>query len=287
MSPLLRMLRPVQWTKNAVVLAGVVFSGEADQPAQVARAILAVLAFCAISSAMYIVNDWHDRDRDRLHPIKKMRPIASGVVSKEIAASAVAGLVATGLALSVSLSWAFTACIVTYAALTTSYTYVFKNHAGVDVMAIAAGFLLRAMGGALVVSVPLSPWLFLCTFLLALFLGFGKRRNELLLFKGSAGEHRGALNGYSRRQLDWAVSLTAVASVIAYLMYSLATDSARVDNALVLTVPFVALAIGRYTILVFRRGLGGAPEVLLVRDRLLQMFILAWGVSTLVVLNLP
>ncbi|CAA9341989.1 MAG: hypothetical protein AVDCRST_MAG93-6698, partial [uncultured Chloroflexia bacterium] len=109
---------------------------------------------------------------------------------------------------------------------------------------------------------------------------------ELLLFNGTAAEHRDALQGYTRRQLDWAVSLTAMASVVAYLMYSLATNSARTDNALVATVPFVALAIGRYMVLVFKRGLGGAPEVLLVKDRLLQMLIAAWGVSTLVVLNL-
>lgn len=287
MSTLLRLLRPVQWTKNAVVLAGVVFSGEADQPAQLGRALLAVLAFCAVSSAMYIVNDWHDRDRDRLHPVKRRRPIASGAVSKELAIAAAAVLIALGIAISISLSWSFAACIAAYAALTTSYTYVLKNHAGIDVAAIALGFLLRAMGGALAVDVPMSPWLFLCTFLLALFLGFGKRRNELLLFDGSAAQHRNALHGYSRRQLDWAVSITAIASVIAYLMYTLATNSARTDNALVITVPFVALAIRRYTTLVFQRGLGGAPEVLLVRDSLLQMFILLWGASTLIILNLP
>ena len=285
--PLLRMLRPVQWSKNAVVLAGVIFSGEADQPTQLVRALLAVLAFCAISSAMYIVNDWHDRERDRLHPVKRMRPIASGAVGGETASAMAAVLIGVGIAIAVGLSWSFTTCIVSYAVLTTLYTYVLKNHAGIDVLAIASGFLLRAMGGALAVDVPLSPWLFLCTFLLALFLGFGKRRNELLLFSGTAAEHRDALQGYTRRQLDWAVSLTAMTSVVAYLMYSLATNSARTDNALVATVPFVALAIGRYMVLVFKRGLGGAPEVLLVKDRLLQLMIAAWGVSTLVVLNLP
>ena len=286
-SPFLRMLRPVQWTKNAVVLAGVIFSGEADEPAQLVRAILAVLAFCAVSSAMYIVNDWHDRDRDRLHPVKRRRPIASGAIGGNVARAAAAMLFVLGIAISIDLSWSFTVCIVGYAVLTTTYTYVLKNYAGMDVLSIASGFLLRALGGALAVEVPLSPWLFLCTFLLALFLGFGKRRNELLLFNGTAGEHRNALQGYTRRQLDWAVSLTAVASVVSYLMYSLATNSARTDNALLATVPFVALAISRYMILVFKLGLGGAPEVLLVRDRLLQIFIVGWGASTLIVLNLP
>lgn len=281
------MLRPVQWTKNAVVLAGVVFSGEADQPEQVARALLAVVAFCAASSAMYIVNDWHDRARDRLHPLKKHRPIASGAIGGRVAVLTATALFAITIAISAGLSWSFTACIVAYLALTTLYTYVLKNHAGLDVVAIASGFLLRAMGGALAVDVPMSIWLFLCTFLLALFLGFGKRRHELLLFNGNGGQHRDALSGYSRRQLDWAVRLTAGSSVTAYFIYSLVTNSARHDNALVVTVPLVALAIGRYLVLVFRCGLGGAPEMLLLRDRLLQASILAWGATTLVVLNLP
>lgn len=281
------MLRPVQWTKNAVVLAGVIFSGEADEPAQLARALLAVLAFCFTSSAMYIVNDWHDRDRDRLHPLKKKRPIASGATTAKAAGVTAAVLVTVAISISIALAWPFAACVVAYVVLATSYTYLLKNYAGIDVVAIASGFLLRAMGGALAVDVPMSPWLFLCTFLLALFLGFGKRRNEFLLFNGAAGEHRDALNGYSRRQLDWAVRLTAIASVVAYLVYSLVTNSASTDNALVVTVPFVAMAIGRYMFLVFQRGLGGAPEMLLVRDRLLQLFILAWGALTLIVLNLP
>jgi 4-hydroxybenzoate polyprenyltransferase len=287
MVPVLRMLRPVQWSKNAVVLAGVIFSGEADQPSQLARAFLAVVAFCAASSAMYIVNDWHDRARDRLHPVKRQRPIASGAIGRRAAGATATALFALALTISVGLSWSFTACIVAYLALTTSYTYSLKNYAGIDVVAIASGFLLRAMGGALAVNVPMSPWLFLCTFLLALFLGFGKRRHELLLFNGAGGLHRDALSGYSRRQLDWAVVLTAIASVIAYSIYTLVTNSAPTDNALVLTVPFVALAIGRYLVLVFRCGLGGAPEMLLLKDRPLKVSILAWGVATLIVLNLP
>lgn len=286
LSTWVRLLRPLHWTKNAVVLAGVVFSGEADDPTQVLRALLAVVAFCAASSAVYIINDWHDRAPDRIHPLKRKRPIASGAVGAAGASVAALVLVALATVIAVALSWPFAASIIAYLALMTCYTYWFKSYAGIDVIVIAGGFLLRAMGGALAVHVPISPWLFLCTFLLALFLGFAKRRNELLVLHAAAAHHRVALRGYSATLLDWAVSLSAVASVGAYLVYSLATNSSRTDDALVSTVPFVALAIGRYAFLVFRRGLGGAPELLLVRDRLLQLSIAAWGITTLVVLNL-
>lgn len=280
------MLRPVQWSKNAVVLAGVVFSGEADEPAQLVRALLAVIAFCAASSTVYIVNDWHDRESDRIHPVKKIRPIAAGAVGVEGVILSTIALSMVTIAISVTLSWAFTGSILAYLGLMAGYTFWFRNHAFLDVFAIALGFLLRALAGALAVHVPMSPWLFLCTLLLALFLGFGKRRNELLVLRAAAAEHRRALREYTRKQLDWAVSLTAMASVAVYVMYTIVTNTARTDNALLLTAPFVALAIGRYAFLVFHLGLGGAPEVILVKDRLLQVSIIAWGATTLLVLNL-
>lgn len=280
------MLRPVQWSKNAVVLAGVVFSGEADEPTQLVRVLLAVIAFCAASSTVYIVNDWHDREPDRVHPVKKFRPIAAGAVGVEGVILSTIVLSMVTVAISVTLSWAFTGSILAYLGLMAGYTFRFRNHAFLDVFAIALGFLLRAMAGALAVHVPMSPWLFLCTLLLALFLGFGKRRNELLVLRAAASEHRRALREYTRKQLDWAVSVTAVASVAVYLVYTIVTNSASTDNALLLTVPFVAIAIGRYAFLVFHHGLGGAPEVILVEDRLLQASIIAWGATTLVVLNL-
>jgi len=276
----------VQWTKNAVLLAGVVFSGEADEPAQVVRALCGVVAFCAASSAVYIANDWHDRGGDRIHPLKRMRPIASGSIGARGAFVSASALCLLALGLAFVLSWPFAASIVAYLVLMTGYTFWLRNVAGIDVIVIGIGFLLRALAGALAVHVPISPWLFLCTFLLALFLGFGKRRNELLMLHGAAGDHRLALRGYSRRQLDWAVALSAIASVAAYFVYSLVTNSARSDNGLLVTVPFVALAIGRYTFLVFRRGQGGAPELLLIRDRLLQVCIGAWGATTLLVINI-
>lgn len=280
------MLRPVQWSKNAVVLAGVVFSGEADEPAQLVRALLAVIAFCAASSTVYIVNDWHDRESDRIHPVKKVRPIAAGAVGVEGVILSTIALSMVTVAISVTLSWAFTGSILAYLGLMAGYTFWFRNHAFLDVFAIALGFLLRALAGALAVHVPMSPWLFLCTLLLALFLGFGKRRNELLVLRAAAAEHRRALREYTRKQLDWAVSLTAMASVAVYVVYTIVTNTARTDNALLLTAPFVALAIGRYAFLVFHLGLGGAPEVILVKDRLLQVSIIAWGATTLLVLNL-
>jgi 4-hydroxybenzoate polyprenyltransferase len=262
--PYVRLLRPHHWTKNAVVLAGVVFSGRAGDPTYLIKAVLALVAFCLCSSAVYVLNDWHDRAEDRLHPTKRRRPIASGQVSTPLGFS-IRPLVAGVLA--------------AYLGLMVLYTLFLRRLPIFDILAIAIGFVLRAVAGAATVSVPLSLWLFVCTMLLALLLGLGKRRHELRMLHGETSHHRPSLVGYRQLQLDKVMIAVTVLTFSAYLAYTLAVPSYGRSLPMALTVPFVALALARYLYLVFRRNLGGSPEWLLVRDRPLFGSIVAWALA--------
>lgn len=283
-SAYLRLMRPHQWSKNAVVLAGVVFSGQAGDPAQLGRAIVAVLAFCLASSAVYAFNDWHDRAEDRLHPVKYRRPIASGDIAPLAALTFGGMLAAAACGVGFLVSPALAGILALYAALMVAYTLRFRRLAVLDVLTIAMGFVLRAVAGAVAVAVPLSVWLFICTLLLALMLGLGKRRHELRMLGGDTARHRPSLEGYARFDLDRVIVAVAVLTAGAYALYALAVPSYGRDLAMIVTVPFVVLAIGRYLTLVFRHGLGGAPELLLVHDRMLFLSILAWSVAAGIVL---
>jgi len=277
-------MRPYQWTKNAVVLAGVVFSGQAGEGAQLARALIATFAFCLISSAVYAFNDWHDRAEDRLHPVKFKRPVASGEVSpaKALLFGGVLLGAAAGTALAISVSLA--GIVMVYALLMGAYTVWFRRIAVLDVLTIAFGFVLRALAGAVAVAVPLSAWLFVCTLLLALMLGLGKRRHEIRMLGGSTTRRRPSLPGYARIDLDRLILVIAALTAGAYTLYALAVPTYGRGLAMFVTVPFVLLAIARYLHLVFRLNLGGAPEVLLVQDRVLFLSIVAWSVTTAAVL---
>jgi len=280
----IHLMRPHQWSKNAVVLAGVVFSGQAGEAGQLSRALVAVLAFCVASSAIYAFNDWHDRAEDRLHPIKYQRPVASGAIAPPIALAFGGALLTAACLIALSISADLAAIILAYALLMLAYTLWFRRIAIVDVLTIAIGFVLRALAGAVAVSVPLSVWLFVCTLLLALMLGLGKRRNELRMLEGRTERRRPSLAGYARFDLDRLMLATAILTAGAYALYALAVPTYGRDLAMFVTVPFVVLAIGRYLFLVFRHNLGGAPEMLLVRDRPLFLSIVAWSVVTAIVL---
>ncbi len=279
-----RLMRPHQWSKNAVVLAGVVFSGQAAEPAQLLRALVATFAFCIASSAIYAFNDWHDRAEDRLHPIKYMRPVASGAIAPPIALGFGGMLLVAACSIALLISPGLVAVIIIYAVLMLAYTLWFRRIAILDVLAIALGFVLRAIAGAGAVSVPLSAWLFVCTLLLALTLGLGKRRHELRMLGGQTERRRPSLAGYARFDLDRLILVIAILTAGAYALYALAVPTYGRDLAMFVTVPFVVIAIGRYLFLVFRRNLGGAPEALLVHDRPLFLSIVAWSVATAIVL---
>lgn len=282
-SSLVRLARPHQWIKNAVVLAGLVFAQATDQPQSVAAALVAVVAFILASGATYVFNDLHDAAADRRHPTKRARPIASGRISSATAVWYGVSLLIASLLVSTAVSWVFTGTIVTYLIVTGLYTLVLKQLPILDVVVIALGFVLRAAGGAVAVSVPISPWLLLCAFLLSLFLGFGKRRAEFMLLEHAIAEHRPSLNGYTLALLDQLVRISAVSALVAYAVYTVDVPAVPGSAIMVVTVPLVAFAIFRYLYLIYGRNLGGSPESLLYRDRWLLGSLIAWAAVVVLV----
>lgn len=273
---LVRGLRPAQWIKNGLVFAGLVFGGKLFDPGAVASAILAAIWFCLLSSGFYLINDVRDRHVDRLHPVKRFRPVAAGMVSPVTAARLGVVLITIALACSALLGAPFLLVMLAYAILMTAYNLGLKQIVILDVFAIASGFVLRAVGGAVAVGVAISPWLLICTLLLALLLGFGKRRHELLLLE-RAGRHRANLETYTEAMLDQAVAVTATGSLLAYAMYTFDSDSVAFDHRMMLTIPIVAYGIFRYLYLLYGRGQGGAPESLLLSDRPLLGAVATWS----------
>ncbi len=271
-------MRPRQWTKNALLLAPLVFARRATDPASVRLALAGAAAFCLLAGATYVANDLADRDRDRLHPLKRQRPIAAGEVSFAWAASAAAVLGAAGLALSFALGLPFLACAAGYLVLQIFYSAFLKRVAIVDVFAVAAGFVLRVVAGGEAVAVPISNWLYLCTLLLALFLALEKRRAEVVLLAGEAARHRDILGCYDLDLLDQLVAVSSGASVLAYSLYTLAPDTVAKfgTDRLKFTIPFVLFGIFRYLYLVHRRGEGGEPERVLLRDLPTQLNLLGY-----------
>jgi 4-hydroxybenzoate polyprenyltransferase len=278
-STVVRAMRPAQWLKNGVVFAGLVFGGKLLQPAAVASAALAALTFCLLSGGFYLINDVRDRDADRLHPVKRLRPVPAGELNPLTAAFVGAILVALSIAGSALLSWGLMLVFLAYASLMAAYNLGLKEVVILDVFAIAAGFVLRAVGGAIAVDVWISPWLLVCTVLLALLIGFGKRRYELAALDNAAG-HRRNLTLYNRPMLDQAVAVTAAGTLIAYAVYTFDSESAQFHHRVMLTVPIVAYGIFRYLYLLYLGGQGGAPETMLLTDRPLLASVAAWAVAS-------
>lgn len=276
-------LRPLQWTKNAVVLGALVFADRLFDPAALATAVLAMVAFCGLSSGVYLVNDVRDREQDRLHPDKQRRPIASGTLPVTVASAAAAVLLVASLGLAAVVDGAFFGVAAAYVALMIAYTLALKRLVIVDVLAIATGFVLRAVGGAVAIGVTFSPWLLACTMLLALFLGFGKRRAELAHVPDAVA-HRENLETYTLPLLDQLTAATAAATVACYTLYTVEARAATGEGAMLLTAPLVVYAVFRYLFLMHRRGGGGRPEAALVGDRPLLLAIAAWGVICVLVL---
>lgn len=281
---LIRALRPLQWTKNGLVFAAVVFGHMVTDRPPLLRSIAAALIFCAVSSGIYLINDVRDVEQDRVHPKKRRRPVAAGEVSPERAVALAVVLLVGGFAAAMALRPAFGAVIAGYATLMVAYSYGLKRLVIIDVFAIAAGFVLRAAGGAVAVELPISPWLYVCTMLLALFLGFGKRRHELATLQESAAQHRANLDSYSIPLLDQIIAVVSSATVMTYSLYTFDAPAVPRDHSLMLTIPFVAYAIFRYLFLIYRREQGGSPELLLVTDRPLLACIIGWALASLAIL---
>ena len=278
-------LRPRQWVKNLFLFAGLVFGQKLFTPA-VWTAGAAFLIFCALSGAVYLLNDVADRERDRLHPDKRHRPVAAGRVSVAAAVAAAIVLIVAGLAAGLGLSRGFALAALGYVALLTAYSAWLKHLAIVDVLVVAIGFVLRAVAGALAVQVAISGWLLICTFLLALFLALGKRRHEVLSLESAAPQHRAILAEYSAGLLDQMIAVVTASAVTAYALYTMSPETvAKFHTALLpATLPFVLYGIFRYLYLLYQRHLGGNPSDAVLRDRALLLNTLLWMGSVLLII---
>lgn len=282
-------LRPEQWTKNLIVFAGALFGGRLLDPSALALAVAVFLIFCGLSGAVYLFNDLADREVDQRHPLKRSRPIASGELGSTtaMAAGAVLAVAAAGAAFWIAPLLGLVATV--YLALLLAYSFALKHLVIVDALTIAAGFVLRAVAGAVAVAVPISQWLLVCTTLLALFLALSKRRQELTLLAEGATEHRRILNEYSPYLLDQMIAVVTASTLIAYAVYATSPDTAQRlgTSRLGLTIPFVLYGIFRYLYLVHQKRGGGSPAALLLTDGPLLACVALWAAAVAVILYSP
>jgi len=278
----IRAVRPKEWLKNVFLFPALVFSQLYTDPGMVARSLAGFALFCALSSTGYLFNDLRDVEADRHHPTKRHRPIASGALPVPAAVGIMCVLALGGLSFGFVLSPPFGFTALAYLALTLSYTVIFKHLVLLDVMFIAAGFLVRAVAGAAVLEVPISPWFLVCASFLALFLGFSKRLSEIRLLEAGACKHRKNLKEYSAELLTQIINIVTACTVISYAMYTF--ESGRTPW-LMGTIPFVIYGIFRYMYLVERHQGGGAPAETLLRDRPLQVTCLLYGASVVAALQ--
>jgi 4-hydroxybenzoate polyprenyltransferase len=279
-------LRPDQWHKNLIVFAALIFAVKLLDPAALARATAAFLIFCAVSGAVYVMNDVADRDQDRQHPLKRLRPVASGAVAPGTALTFAAVLGAAAVAAAFWLRPAFGVAAAAYLALFVVYTSSLKHIVVLDVMAIAIGFVLRAVAGGLVIDVHISNWLLVCTMLGALFLGLAKRRHEMTLLAAGAGGHRKILEEYDTYLLDQMIGVVAAATMVAYIIYCASPETHAYFGTewMVLTTPFPIYGLFRYLYLVHRKAGGGNPSDLLLSDRPLLACVLLWGLTSVLII---
>ena len=281
---LIRSVRPRQWTKSLAVFLPLFFSvNEAwtlDDPQTAfelgARAIGAAIVFCLISGAIYLINDLADRDRDRTHPTKRNRPIASGVISPRLAAAAAIVLALIGLASAFALEPQLGIVVVIYILVQAAYSARLKNVALLDVFSVASGFVLRVLGGAVVIGVPISPWLYICAGLGSLFIALAKRRSELARAGDTAGDQRGILHTYTVGMLDQMIGVVATSSVVSYALYTFTADNLPDNHAMTLTLPFVLYGVFRYIYLVHTRDIAESPEEILIGDTPMIVAVILW-----------
>lgn len=276
----LRLARPRQWSKNLLLFAAVLFSGRFQEAAALGLALLAFAAFTLLSASVYAFNDLRDADEDRRHPLKRARPVAAGRVGRHEALALAGVWAGLGLALAVMLGKGFLAMALAYLALSTLYSHWTKHQVILDVLSLAAGFVLRASAGAVAVSVKISDWLLVCTTLLALFIGLVKRRAELDQAGAKGAKQRRSLEHYSLPLLDQMIAVVAGATVVAYTLYTVSAQPAGRSSWMMLTVPFVLYGIFRYLYLAHQKGQGAAPEQVLLGDRALQVNLLLYVLAS-------
>jgi 4-hydroxybenzoate polyprenyltransferase len=283
--PFLLALRPNQWTKNLVVFAALALSKHLFEPGPLGRTTLAFAIFCLLSGTVYLVNDIVDVEQDRLHPRKRLRPIAGGALSIPGAAMGATVLGTASLLASLYLGGRFLLCAIAYVALNLLYSFFLKHVVVVDVLSVSLGFVVRAVAGAVVIGVQISEWLLICTILLALFLSLSKRRHELTSLSDAAREHRKILEEYSPYLLDQMIAVVTASCVTAYAIYTTAPETREKyqTDRLVWTLPFVLYGIFRYLYLVHQKEQGGSPTDVLLTDRPLLLALGLWALAIVVI----
>ena len=281
-SPYFRLLRPHQWVKNGFVLAPLIFAGKLLDVPSLILGIAAFAVFCLVSSGVYAFNDVFDREQDRNHPTKKNRPVAAGEIGVLTASMIGTGLFAAGILGAITIGKAFLLWVVLYLLLQFGYNVAFRNIVILDILAIAMGFVIRAVAGSLAIGVIISPWLILCTLLIALFLGFAKRRQEIVLMGDAASAHRSILKDYTVPLLDQLIGIVTAATIVCYAIYTLTPEvTERLGSRyMILTLPFVLYGIFRYLYLVHVLEKGGSPTRDLLTDKPLLLSIGLWTITS-------
>jgi 4-hydroxybenzoate polyprenyltransferase len=282
---LIRTMRPKQWHKNGFIFLPLIFDIKLLNLTYFSRTLAGFALLCLASSTIYIINDLADIEKDRRHPTKRHRPLASGQLAPSVAAAAAAVLVLITLPLSFLLNPVFGLIVAGYLVMQLAYSFSLKHVVILDVLTVSAGFVLRvAAGVALVDVVRFSPWLYVLTTLLALFLSFGKRRHELLLLKEDANSHRASLEDYNLPLLDEMIGMVTATTVIAYSLYTFSAENLPKNHTMMLTIPFVLYGIFRYLYLIHAKGEGGAPDEVALRDRPIQITVVLWALACFLIL---
>ncbi len=283
---LLRTMRPKQWTKNGFVLVGLIFDGKLLDLPLALTALATLLCFCVVSSSVYILNDLIDIERDRGHPRKRLRPLASGLLDPVFAKAAMVFLGAVGIIGAGLIDVYVGLTLAAYLILNVGYCVYLKNMVIIDVMMIAVFFVLRVVAGAVAVEVSaFSPWLYICVSLLALFIGFGKRRHEIILLKDAASDHRTSLKQYNQPYLDQIIGVVTTSGLISYTFYSFEAETAlAAPSQMMITVPLIVFVVFRYLYLIHVEERGGAPDDLLFADRPLLVAVILWVLSVVAVI---
>jgi 4-hydroxybenzoate polyprenyltransferase len=278
-------MRPKQWTKNGFVFVPLLFDHKLTSIPYLLATTAGFVLLCLVSSTVYLINDIVDIEADKVHPSKQRRPLPSGQLSKTVAVAAATILAVLTLPLSFLLEPAFGVVVVSYLILNLAYSFYLKHIVLIDVLVIAAFYVLRVVGGVVLVDVVrFSPWLYIFTTMLALFLGFGKRRHELTLLQGDANNHRAILDQYNITLLDEMIMIVSTATILTYALYTFSAEGLPENHAMMLTIPFVLYIIFRYLYLIHVKGEGGAPDEVILRDRPLQAAVGLGGLAIVLIL---
>lgn len=279
-SGLIRLLRPKQWTKNLLLFAALLFSFEEIRTETILATLLGFILFSLVAGCVYILNDFVDRDRDRQHPVKKYRPMASGQVNPSHALMFGIILLIFSVGTAFMMNPLFGVLCIVYFLLNVSYSFVLKHLVILDMMTIAAGFVLRAIAGGVLIHVPFTPWFLICTMLLSLFLAIGKRRNELTLLEGNTGSHRKVLDNYSITLLDQFNTIVTTATIISYSLFTFTSDR---TIHLMWTIPLVIYGMFRYLYLIHMKNQGGSPDRVLFEDKPILITVMLYVISVITI----